>query len=68
MRMCLLFFSKAKNWKLKFTGALENVDDMKSWLCAFLKTSGFDYTTNFDFASLDLQCLVDDLYMEDMCI
>ena len=42
----VLFFSKAKNWKLKFTGAF--------------KTSRFGCTVNFVFASLYLWCLVDD--------
>ena len=61
MSMSLLFFSKKKNWKLKFTGALENVHDTNHMVRPFRKTSGFGCTVNFDFASLYLRCLVDDL-------
>ena len=54
-----LFFSKAKYWKLKFTGALER-SMIQIMARPFYKTSGFGCTVNFVFASLHLWCLVDD--------
>ena len=55
-----LFLAKEKNCKLKFTEALENIHDTKIMAGPFFKTSGFGCTVNFDFASLQLLCLVDD--------
>ena len=54
-----LFFSKAKNRKLKFTGALER-SMIQIMARPFYKTSGFGCTVNFVFASLHLWCLADD--------
>ena len=59
--MSLLYFSKAKSGKLKFSGALDNIHDTKLWLGPF-KTYGFGCTVNCDceFVSLvdDLECKI----------
>ena len=47
MSMCLSFFSKAKNWKVKFRGALENAFMIQIMARPFFKTSGCRWTVNF---------------------